>query len=173
MSKHYIVNCYTCQHNGQETCKGCRTLLVGDDEPYENWQLREDLETKDQKIADLEAKLAESEREIKVIDEDRQFKAEMWTMFADKCKDFKQELAEKTLTIEQINKAFMENRSLWKGKYEMANQDKISFALEQLEKVKEFVNDNDKIFTEYYGAIERNILLKFIDNQIKQLKEME
>ena len=65
MSKqHYIVNCYTCQHNGQETCKGCRTLLVGDDEPYENWQLREDLETKDQKIADLEAKLAESESEL-------------------------------------------------------------------------------------------------------------
>ena len=59
---HYIVNCYTCQHNGQETCKGCNTLLVGDNEPYENWQLREDLETKDQKIADLEAKLAESEK---------------------------------------------------------------------------------------------------------------
>ena len=57
MSKKYIVNCYTCQHNGQETCKGCRTLLVGEDEPYENWQLREDLETKDQRIAELEEQL--------------------------------------------------------------------------------------------------------------------
>ena len=65
--KHYIVNCYTCQHNGQETCKGCRTLLVGEDEPYENWQLREDLEQKDNKIADLEAKIAESEKENKRI----------------------------------------------------------------------------------------------------------
>ena len=54
MSKNYIVNCYTCQHNGQETCKGCNTLLVGENEPYENWQLREDLETKDQRIAELE-----------------------------------------------------------------------------------------------------------------------
>ena len=57
MSKHYIVNCYTCQHNGQETCKGCNTLLVGDDEPYENWQLREDLEAKDQRIVELEEQL--------------------------------------------------------------------------------------------------------------------
>ena len=54
--KHYVVNCYTCQHNGQETCNGCRTLLVGEDEPYENWQLREDLEQKDQRIAELEDK---------------------------------------------------------------------------------------------------------------------
>ena len=57
MSKHYIVNCYTCQHNGQETCKGCNTLLVGENEPYENWQLREDLEAKDQRIAELEEQL--------------------------------------------------------------------------------------------------------------------
>lgn len=57
MSKNYIVNCYTCQHNGQETCKGCNTLLFGEDEPYENWQLREDLEMKDQQIAELEEQL--------------------------------------------------------------------------------------------------------------------
>lgn len=57
MNKHYIVNCYTCQHNGQETCKGCNTLLVGEDEPYENWQLREDLEQKDQQITELKKQL--------------------------------------------------------------------------------------------------------------------
>ena len=55
----YIVNCYTCQHNGQETCKGCNTLLNGDVEPYENWELREDLSQKDQRIAELEQELAE------------------------------------------------------------------------------------------------------------------
>lgn len=54
----YIVNCYTCQHNGQETCKGCNTLLNGDVEPYENWELREDLSQKDQRIAELEQELA-------------------------------------------------------------------------------------------------------------------
>ena len=58
MSKEiYVVNCYTCQHNGQETCKGCNTLLNGDVEPYENWELREDLSQKDQLIAELEQDL--------------------------------------------------------------------------------------------------------------------
>ena len=60
MSKEiYVVDCYTCQHNGQETCKGCNTLLNGDVEPYENWELREDLSQKDQRIAELEQQLAE------------------------------------------------------------------------------------------------------------------
>ena len=60
MSKEiYVVDCYTCQHNGQETCKGCNTLLNGDVEPYENWELREDLSQKDQRIAELEQELAE------------------------------------------------------------------------------------------------------------------
>ena len=60
MSKEiYVVDCYTCQHNGQETCKGCNTLLNGDVEPYENWELREDLSQKDQRIAELEQELEE------------------------------------------------------------------------------------------------------------------
>lgn len=57
MNHIYVVNCYTCQHNGRETCKGCNTLLVGENEIYENWQLREDLEIKDQRIAELEKQL--------------------------------------------------------------------------------------------------------------------
>lgn len=48
--RNYVVNCYTCQHNGQETCKGCNTLLDGENEPYENWELREDLNEKDHQI---------------------------------------------------------------------------------------------------------------------------
>ena len=49
----YCVNCYTCQHCQQDTCKGCRTILNGEDEPYENWELREDLQQKDEQIAEL------------------------------------------------------------------------------------------------------------------------
>lgn len=65
MSKEiYIVNCYTCQHNGQETCKGCNTLLNGDVEPYKNWELREDLSQKDQRIAELEQELAELKEKL-------------------------------------------------------------------------------------------------------------
>ena len=59
MSKEiYVVDCYTCKHNGQETCKGCNTLLNGDVEPYENWELREDLSQKDKRIAELEKELS-------------------------------------------------------------------------------------------------------------------
>ena len=95
----------------------------------------------------------------------------------------KEQLAEKTLTIEQINKAFIENRSLWKGKYERANQDKISFTVEQLEQLKKLcqekfnwwensewegdIYDKSDVSNAYFD-IEANI-----DNQIKQLKEME
>lgn len=63
----YVVNCYTCQHNGQETCKGCNTLLNGDVEPYENWELREDLSQKDQRIAELEQELAIKDKMINLI----------------------------------------------------------------------------------------------------------
>ena len=81
--------------------------------------------------------------------------------------ELKQQLAEKTLTIEQINKAFIENRSLWKGKYEQSNQDKISFAIAELEKVKSafgLINSKlDKVETikEY---------IHYIDHQINGLK---
>ena len=62
MSKqNYAVCCYTCEHNGQETCKGCSTILNGENEPYENWQLREDLCQKDEQIADLQHRLEVAE----------------------------------------------------------------------------------------------------------------
>lgn len=62
MSKqNYAVCCYTCEHNGQETCKGCNTILNGENEPYENWQLREDLCQKDKQISDLQHRLKVAE----------------------------------------------------------------------------------------------------------------
>lgn len=80
----------------------------------------------------------------------------------------KHQLAEKTLIIEQINKAFIENRSLWKGKYEQSNQDKISFAVEQLtQAIKNIKKCNYKDF----GIIYQSDAIAVIDNQIKQLKE--
>jgi hypothetical protein len=67
MSKqNYAVCCYTCQHNGKETCKGCNTILNGENEPYENWQLREDLCQKDKQIADLQHKLEVAEKALEL-----------------------------------------------------------------------------------------------------------
>ena len=52
-----------------------------------------------------------------------------------------------------------------------ANQDKISFAVEQLEKVKEEIGNNISpiIFQDSYWLGKQTVLDK-IDNQIKQLK---
>lgn len=83
-------------------------------------------------VSDLEAKLAESEKEIKDLVE--------WGYNERK------------------------NADNWESDYYQANQDKISFALEQLEKVKEF--NIQQVFSS-------KPLDNFIDNQIKQLKEMK
>ena len=97
--------------------------------------------------------------------------------------ELKQQLAEKTLTIEQINKAFMENHSLWKGKYEQSNQDKISFAVKQLEKVKEKLLEELQNVTDLLDPLEYEDYHEFIgcgrgyknsieeiDSQINELK---
>ena len=72
MSKQkYAVCCYTCEHDGQETCKGCNTILNGENEPYENWQLRDDLCQKDKQIADLQHKLKVAEIATKLACKER------------------------------------------------------------------------------------------------------
>lgn len=149
-------------------------------------KLHKTIYNQDQKIADLETKLAESEEEIKVIDEDRQFKAEMWTKFANKCKELEKQLAEKEKLInnyaDDIEKVANENADLVfklaeKDKEHMEamqnalndflklrqelNQDKISFCIDKLEKVKEF--NIQQVFSS-------KPLDNFIYNQIKQLK---
>ena len=156
--------------NGMKFCAKCYQETFGETD-------------KDRKIADLEAKLAESERKLEeykkcnckecMTDYEKNLN-QIIDKFLNENIKLKQQLAEKTLTIEQINKAFIENRSLWKGKYERANQDKISFAVEKLEQVKETTEcildnalKNSSLNESYYDR-----LLDEIDNQIKQLKEM-
>ena len=153
---------------------------------------RDENEKLQDKVADLEAKLVESEKSkesYRLQNEQHHlqllqfysrlgveaFGADIHEKALETLMIMKEQLAEKTLTIEQINKAFIENRSLWKGKYERANQDKISFTIEQLEKVKETAEcvldnalKNYSLNQSYYDR-----LLDEIDNQIKQLKEKE
>ena len=151
----------------------------------------------EQKIADLEAKLAECEKSkesYRLQNEQHHlqllqfysrlgveaFGADIHEKALETLMIMKEQLAEKTLTIEQINKAFIENRSLWKGKYERANQDKISFTIEQLEQLKKLcqekfnwwensewegdIYDKSDVSNAYFD-IEANI-----DNQIKAIK---
>ena len=162
--------------NGMKFCAKCYQETFGETD-------------KDRKIADLEAKLAESERKLEeykkcnckecMTDYEKNLN-QIIDKFLNENIKLKQQLAEKTLTIEQINKAFIENRSLWKGKYERANQNKISFAVEQLEQLKKLcqekfnwwensewegdIYDKSDVSNAYFD-IEANI-----DNQIKAIK---
>lgn len=142
-----------------------------------NEELFEELRTELRQLGDLEAKLAESEKQNKRLYNEKESAEKILKMSSNEqtreIMELKQQLAEKTLTIEQINKAFIENRSLWKGKYERANQDKISFAVEQLEKVKNYIITDEK---DMFGAtylMKSGYVLEYIDNQIEQLKEVK
>ena len=122
--------------NGMKFCAKCYQETFGETD-------------KDRKIADLEAKLAEKEKEISEV------------------------LAKQSITcLNTIKKAY---------------QDKISFAVEQLEKVKNKIES--KVESIYKILDDLNIkiagestsrelnayeeIAKDIDNQIKQLKEKE
>ena len=56
---------------------------------------------------------------------------------------------------------------------QMINQDKISFAIQQLEKVKEFVKENEswEIEGNDYSIVYADDVLDQIDNQIEELKK--
>lgn len=205
----------------------------------EKEELKQQLEAKEHTITNLvednrasqewyKKQLAEKDEEIKVIDEDRQFKAEMWTRFADKCKDLKQQLAEKEEKINWLIEAEFNRK--WAKKYvEMRrkeepmlclpdsdevyeryfelkqqlaekekeyqsfkkiadenvnylknrileetrnyNQDKISFAVEQIMQIREKIDNSEEIGIGLTldGIYEID---NIFDNQIKRLEEM-
>ena len=139
-----------------------------------------------EQIADLEAKLAESEKRlVNCVDFDT------WQKTAKENKELKQQLAEKEKEIETLkeenerNKAEAESQhksfiDCFKDKMGLTlyydniekqhNQDKISFVVEQLIETKEFA---DKQFNLDTCNLALARVLDKIDNQIKQLKEMK
>ena len=175
---------------------------------------------KDNKISDLEAKLAESEEKVKhwhdlYNERDKQFQSvrqryhllnKLQSNYDKKDKlhlaymqclelveeneKLKQQLAEKDKEIERLNLEF-ETQEDWQEKWQKLydetcnlNQDKISFAVEQLEKVEVCLKEGieevksllDPIDYEDYhellgvGRGYRNSI-EIIDNQIEELKK--
>lgn len=135
------------------------------------------LENRDKTIADLEAKLAEKEKEIenvtiKHLNMLRYFIRHNSKQGIILSSDLEREIEE----IEHGGK-------IWQTKN--FNQDKISFCIEQLEKVKEVIqarlviieeNYTDNLYSrkEYLDmTVENKNILKKIDNQIKQLKGID
>ena len=141
------------------------------------------------KISDLEAKLAESEKqrqhlkdwldnEILTSVDNESYYATI-NEYEEEVKKLKQQLEEKDEEIERLNLEF-ETQEDWQEKWQKLydetcnlTQDKISFAVEQLEKVKNYMITYEK---DMFGAnylMNSGYVLEFIDNQIKELKGEE
>ena len=150
--------------NGFRFCAKCYQETFGNTNPFEK-------ELTD-KIADLEAKLAESEEYEEMLLEEKSGYIDLVSAYADKCKNYNKQLTEK-------DKEILDVKNWWSYQYEgekqRHNQDKISFCIEQFEIVKDLAEcvldnaiKNCSLNESYYDR-----LLDEIDNQIKQLKEMK
>ena len=130
------------------------------------------------RIADLEAKLAQAKMNESFEKEkkDNAFKF---------IEELKQQLAEKDEQINMLeeHKFYADNIiQAYADKCKNSNQDKISFCIEQLEKVIKFINEKYQYLLELEkqgnltehgkgSKLTSEIVLQKIDNQIKQLKE--
>ena len=116
-------------------------------------------EKMEKQIADLEAKLAESEKK----------KKDFKTMYFNKCLDY-EHLHEK---FDDKCAEFELKEYDYKQTIFEKDQDKILFAVEQLEKVKkelEFTSNNNEWITARDDRI-LNGICNYIDNQIEELKK--
>ena len=137
-------------------------------------------DNKDKTIADLKAKLVESESKRKSLEEKVKFLTEETEEnFVDgqKYNELKQQLAEKEKEISEYIKIVDDLHKQLSDKCDFCDktkdQDKISFALEQLEKVKGLIaNHTQELWTCENDDIDV-VLYEEIDKQIKRLKEMK
>ena len=187
-----IITCNNCEFYNTQYCKNCSK--EGDD-CYEHWEWRHDVSWRQeqidnltQKISDLETKLAESESRFQVHKQTDvrtiQDQTDLIEQLKQQLEEYKQSLKE---TIDHYEKYCSEinrqNVMLYAAacNAQQASQDKISFAVEQLEKVKdEFFDVGNGWWlcfrdgTQYMTHNElEGCVRDVIDNQIKQLKEMK
>ena len=137
------------------------------------------LNEQDKHIKDLEAKLAESEKNYKDARElgIEQFHSlkEIINSSQEEVDKLKQQLDEKEKELSEYVKIVDDLHKQLSDKCDFCDktkdQDKILFAVEQLEKVKNYMITDEK---DMFGAnylMNSVYVLEFIDNQIKQLKE--
>lgn len=138
------------------------------------------------RIADLEAKLAESEKEIKLANKLLNELLFSYEKLKDNNEQLKQQLAEKEGKIETLKQRIDSIVKIYsddfvskdtelkelRHKVKQHNQDKISFAVEKLEKVKDELKTFEFNYNGSIDCCEDDIFIIF-DNQIKLLKEGE
>ena len=139
--------------NGMRFCAKCYQETFG---ASKDWQLLDKDKTiaeQRKQVADLEAKLAEQQEcSLKASE-----KHSLETQNAQICiKELEAKLAEKDKEFEWLHQKF--------AKYVKNNQDKISFAVEQLEKVKEKLCE---LFENEHGCA---VITDVFNNQIGELK---
>lgn len=115
-------------------------------------------------ISDLETKLAEKDKAIENLRIDLKDYQDLEEKISTKYDKVVEKLAEKEKLIEDYSAFFNQ----------LFNQDKISFAIAELEKVKELVEEKGVISSPFGNLkIQASDVSVIIDNQIKQLKEIE
>lgn len=136
--------------------------------------------SKNQQIADLEAKLSESEEYNQMLLEEKGGYIDLVSGYSKKCKNYEQQLAEKDKELLEIKQRIAEKASKefqeMIDKRENHNQDKISFCIERLEKVKEFFLEehrDEEMDTDYIITKDACQIAEYLLDQIKQLKEMK
>lgn len=144
---------------------------------------------KDQENERLKQQLAEKDTEIEKVEKTYMKQKDYYVKeFNEVIYELKQQLAEKDKEIEELKRFDALNKTFFdlfrtafkepdkvddlfntlKTMQEKQDQDKISFAVEQLEKLKEEIEDGWKMVG--YEGLCFNEVMGFIDNQIKQLK---
>lgn len=126
---------------------------------------QDDIETLHLIRENLEQQLAEKEKQLEIYK--KQFNEQVWL-----CEEFRFQLEEKEKEIKDLTLARFESETNKPvlTTTEIINQDKISFCIEKLEEVKENIK---KCNYKDFGIMYQSDAIKQIDNQIKQLKEME
>lgn len=177
MSKEWFI-----KEGGQVCFKSDNAELNG----WDTQSLVNLLNQQNKQITDLEAKLAESEKKFKASKDAIKFQSEEQKEWMDKyfntaikLEKLEQQLAEKEKELAKWKDKY-EQLDLKTGYYisdleeevEEANQDKISFCIEQLEKVKNEITPIFCVPNGIYSNLHNEVFNK-IDNQIKQLKGKE
>ena len=147
---------YQAENDGDNKCPKCEQELdyseIYDFE--DTLYFRQLLEIKESRLADLETKLAEKDRQLKVMRELKNRYLNYYKTCETECSQLKQQLAEKEKLLE-INERILRGTKLVRQELE---QEKISFAVEKLEEVK------------YYAQHIQGGLINYIENQIKAIK---
>lgn len=130
-----------------------KVRYIGELKRNNNEEIAKVQSVKDKKIADLETKLAEKDSEIEILN------VRITTMQED-IDYWEKQLAESENLLKDIAK----------NEKSFSNQDKIEFAIAELEKVKEFLINS----VAWWGYKSDGVSpTEFIDNQIKEIKEMK